>query len=206
MTPFNVNLRKIRRAKGMTQDDLAQRLHVTRQTVSGWETGRCQPDIDTLTALAQALEADIHELLYGVRPGEYPRFQRRFVIWTGICGGIVTVLALFRLLLWPYLKKVCATYHWAPPMVFNHYYLPTILGFAAGALIPAMLSLTTAVRVKNEKGIGFLVLGAVLLLPTFLLWTGIWTHFWLYPIPRAIFCDILPFLSGALIFLGVNRE
>ena len=60
MTTFPSNLKRLRKAKNITQDTVAQALHVTRQTVSGWETGRTQPDLDTLSALARVLEADIH--------------------------------------------------------------------------------------------------------------------------------------------------
>ena len=40
-------------------------LHVTRQTISNYETGRSRPDVEMLAELAQALDADIKELLYG---------------------------------------------------------------------------------------------------------------------------------------------
>ena len=46
------NLRDLRAARGMTQDQVAERLHITRQTVSNYETGRSQPDLDTLVRLA----------------------------------------------------------------------------------------------------------------------------------------------------------
>ncbi len=42
MEGFGTRLRQARTALHMTQDDLAARLHVTRQTVSGWETGVSQ--------------------------------------------------------------------------------------------------------------------------------------------------------------------
>ena len=42
------NIRRFREAKGLTQEQLAERLNVTRQAVSNWETEKTQPDIDTL--------------------------------------------------------------------------------------------------------------------------------------------------------------
>lgn len=45
------HIKDLRKHAGLTQDDLAERMHVTRQTVSSWETGRTQPDIETLSAL-----------------------------------------------------------------------------------------------------------------------------------------------------------
>ena len=49
-------IRERRRALGLTQDQLADMLHVSRQTVSHWETGRVTPDLENLTQLAEALE------------------------------------------------------------------------------------------------------------------------------------------------------
>ena len=51
MNAFDKNLKRLRKERNLKQEDLAQRLHVTRQTVSGWETGRRQPDLDTLKEL-----------------------------------------------------------------------------------------------------------------------------------------------------------
>ena len=44
-------IRQARREKGMTQEQLAQALFVSRQTVSNWENGRTEPDYQTLTRL-----------------------------------------------------------------------------------------------------------------------------------------------------------
>ena len=49
------NITKLRKLSGMTQDELAEKLFVTRQTVSGWENGRTQPNLDILSDLAVAL-------------------------------------------------------------------------------------------------------------------------------------------------------
>lgn len=46
-------IRQARREKGMTQEQLAQALFVSRQTVSNWENGRTEPDYQTLTRLSE---------------------------------------------------------------------------------------------------------------------------------------------------------
>lgn len=56
MANIGKNIAKLRRAKGWTQDDLAQKLFITRQTVSGWEIGRTQPGLDVLGELADVLD------------------------------------------------------------------------------------------------------------------------------------------------------
>ena len=62
-----VNIKRLRGERGLTQEQLAEQLCVTRQTVSSWENNRTQPDIDMLTALSDALGADVEELIYGKR-------------------------------------------------------------------------------------------------------------------------------------------
>ena len=65
------NIRTLRKAKNMTQEDLAAQLHVTRQAVSSWERGGSCPDFDTLKALGEILEATTEQLLYGTDTGKH---------------------------------------------------------------------------------------------------------------------------------------
>lgn len=62
---LNENIRTIRKNKGFTQEDLANRLHVTRQTISKWEKGYSVPDAEMLTGLADILDVPVSELLGG---------------------------------------------------------------------------------------------------------------------------------------------
>lgn len=55
MATFHEQLTKARKAAGMTQQQLADKLHVSRQTVSHWETGRMTPDDNAMAALRQLL-------------------------------------------------------------------------------------------------------------------------------------------------------
>ena len=65
MRDMGKNIKDLRQERGLTQDELAERLFVSRQTVSNYELGRTRPDIDTLEKLAQVLETDMNTLLYG---------------------------------------------------------------------------------------------------------------------------------------------
>lgn len=60
---FSENLKTIRKAKGYTQEELAIKIHVVRQTVSKWEKGLSVPDADALTKIADVLEVSVSELL-----------------------------------------------------------------------------------------------------------------------------------------------
>ena len=57
------NLKYCRSQLGLTQDQVAERLHITRQTVSNYETGRSQPDLDTLVRLAGLYQVPVETLL-----------------------------------------------------------------------------------------------------------------------------------------------
>lgn len=60
---FGENLKTLRKQKGFTQEELATRLHVVRQTISKWEKNISVPDADTLIRLAEILEVSVSELL-----------------------------------------------------------------------------------------------------------------------------------------------
>lgn len=57
------NLKKIRKQKGLSQEELAIRLNVVRQTISKWEKGISVPDSDMLIRLAEILEVNVGDLL-----------------------------------------------------------------------------------------------------------------------------------------------
>ena len=62
---FNKKLQELRKKKGLTQEELAQALYVSRTAVSKWESGRGYPNIDSLKAIAKFFGITIDELLSG---------------------------------------------------------------------------------------------------------------------------------------------
>ena len=56
-------MRALRKAKGLSQEELAARLHVVRQTISKWEKGRSVPDAELLVRLAEELDTTAAALL-----------------------------------------------------------------------------------------------------------------------------------------------
>lgn len=60
---LNENIKAIRKSKGLSQQDLAVKLNVVRQTVSKWEQGLSVPDSDMLISISEALETRVSTLL-----------------------------------------------------------------------------------------------------------------------------------------------
>ena len=66
------NIREARKSKGLSQQELAAKLDVVRQTVSKWEQGRSVPDSDLLVSLSDVLETPVSVLLGETVAGEEP--------------------------------------------------------------------------------------------------------------------------------------
>ena len=60
---FNIKLQELRKQKGMTQDELAQALFVSRAAISKWESGRGYPNIESLQAIAKYFSVSVDQLL-----------------------------------------------------------------------------------------------------------------------------------------------
>ncbi len=60
---LNENIRKLRTSRGLSQEELALKLNVVRQTVSKWERGLSVPDAEMLIALAEVLDEPVGTLL-----------------------------------------------------------------------------------------------------------------------------------------------
>ena len=60
---LNENIKTIRKSKGLSQEELAIKLNVVRQTISKWEQGLSVPDADMLISIAEVLETPVSTLL-----------------------------------------------------------------------------------------------------------------------------------------------
>ena len=60
---FNQKLQELRKQKGLTQEELAKSLYVSRTAISKWESGRGYPNIDSLKAIAKFFSVTVDELL-----------------------------------------------------------------------------------------------------------------------------------------------
>ena len=85
------HIRRLRTERHMTQGDLAEKLFVTRQTVSAWETGKAQPDLETLERIAVVLGVEVTELIYGAP--QSPNLRELKQKWAIIGGALVSAIA-----------------------------------------------------------------------------------------------------------------
>ena len=96
MNRIGKNIKKARSEKGYTQEQLAQKLCVTRNTISNYETGHSNPDIEMLQMLAEALETDPNTLIYGEKKEQstdqsWRKEILKRVIWLAIAGGFLLI-------------------------------------------------------------------------------------------------------------------
>ena len=90
MNTIGQHLRNIRQEKQISQEELAEKVFTTRQTISNYEAGRSAPDLAMIGALAKALEVDSEALLYG--DGKAEQKRHAWTLWIGAL--ILTVLIL----------------------------------------------------------------------------------------------------------------
>lgn len=96
MPAIHENLKALRQSRGLTQEEVAGRLGVTRQTVSSYESGRTRPDLDTLKRLAEVYDTDIQAILYGRGPEEKRRRRVKVtaalsLILSAVCGLVYAI-------------------------------------------------------------------------------------------------------------------
>ena len=89
MRDIGKNIRDLRQQSHLTQDELAERLFVTRQTISNYENGRTRPDVEQILRLAEIFGTDANAVLYG--PPVLPS-RKSAVIRTVIGVGLSALL------------------------------------------------------------------------------------------------------------------
>ena len=95
MSDIGKHIKKFRSEKGLTQDQLAEQLHVTRQAVSNWENGKTQPDVETLSSLAECFGVTVEEVIYGeAKPVQTHEVVIKKTTEKGLDAGAVVGIAL----------------------------------------------------------------------------------------------------------------
>lgn len=123
---LNENMKAIRKSKGLSQQELAVKLNVVRQTVSKWEQGRSVPDSDMLLSISEILETPVSTLLgetvlekeadalkaiseklevINLQLAQRKTARRKVIHWLliAVCIAIAVIFAILFLLNSPYL-------------------------------------------------------------------------------------------------------
>ena len=121
MANFAEQLAAARKAAGMTQEELSEAVHVARNTISNWEHGRTEPDLDTMRLLGQVLhvdfltgKADPQEAEQKETPADLdtssresaPTRKKKII---GLCAAVLAIIAVAVVLLLMHNAKVSKT-------------------------------------------------------------------------------------------------
>lgn len=92
-------IKKHRQALGISQEALAEKIYVSRQTISNWETARTYPDVQSLLLLSVAFDISIDELIKGdvETMEESVRKADHSLIWMYVAEMMLTVIAIVAL-------------------------------------------------------------------------------------------------------------
>lgn len=164
MDRFSQNLRRVRCQAGLTQQQLADRLHVTRQSVSSWELGRTEPDLQTLTELAEVFGTDAGSLLGEAGRPAYPRLQKRFVTGFVVCAGLLLAVSGLELGLFAYWRKL----HDYGAMLYAALWklsAPPLLWYSSGLGVVCFFAMWSPVRCGKQARMALLLAALALGLP-----------------------------------------
>lgn len=105
---FNEKLQMLRKSKGLTQEELAEALYVSRTAISKWESGRGYPSIDSLKEISKFFSVTIDELLSGEKILSIAEKENKYNIrkMCNLLFGIVDMLSVMLILLPLYPKSV----------------------------------------------------------------------------------------------------
>ncbi len=146
MANVSKNIKQIRQKNNMTQEELAEALFVTRQTISNYETGKSNPDIDTIIKIAELFKVDANTVIYGLPLEEHQKRNRKWAIGIGI---FLIVLLIADLILNEILSKYIGFY--PPPQTILKFSLFPLTFFVGGFYAMHLIGLFSQLRPFNNK-------------------------------------------------------
>ena len=193
------NIKKLRVARGLTQDQLAERLFVTRQTISSWERSASHPSLEQLEAIAAALGEDVMTLLYGPKP-KYRPSRKRVILALAATALELGAVVPPQVEGWVMRRK--------PGWLFYVIAFQLIEGLLLGFGIAGLASLHWPLGLKGKEKRRCLIIALVCLLVSPALFA--WIHlghcpypifaFWMYSYEGLEL--LLGLAAGALVFLA----
>ena len=176
---FNEKLQGLRKEKGLTQEELAEVLYVSRTAVSKWESGRGYPNIESLKDISKFFSVSIDDLLSGEKLLSIAEKENKSNI-RGMCDllyGIVDLLSFILVALPLYPNTIdgfvysvnLLNYKEISPVILRVYWIAFVLLFAIGV---AEVVLTKSKKEKANKSVTEISLVFNILLVVFLALTG----------------------------------
>ena len=164
MTSVGENIKNIRKKNNITQEELAEKLNVTRQAVSNWENGKTEPDIETLTKIAQIFDISIDELVDGIPKGIKELRGKKSHLYIGIGFTLFYIISSLLMII---LEKPLKEYQGLTYDVFYSAFCvlvwKPITVFSAGIGISALISYISGLYIENKNlRIVFLIFGIVI--------------------------------------------
>ncbi len=216
-------IKALRTERGWRQDDLAEKLHVTRQAVSNWENGKTYVSVDYLNACAGIFDVSLDELVYGgkaVKRG-YEPMQTKYKIAAAIslAGIIICIVLSFTLRPWA-LEQRQARFVMMPVIIYLAL-RSMLLGISVPVLVMSVCSFWGDIRLRN-RGLRWCILlaGVLLMLPLAYYYISAFLGYGisfinipvLYAIVRftvfnfSLLTNTVPYIFGICLFLFFNRK
>lgn len=147
MANVGKNIKQIRIKNNMTQEELAESLFVTRQTISNYETGKSNPDIDTIIKVSELFKVDANTVIYGFPLDEHKRRARNWAIG---CGIFLVSLFIVDFLLNNILGQFEYYYIFPPPENIIKFSLFPLTYFVCGFYAMHIIGLFTPLKPFNN--------------------------------------------------------
>ena len=170
---FNQKLQELRKQKGLTQEELAEKLYVSRTAISKWESGRGYPNIESLKAISKFFSVTLDELLSSdevltIAEEDNKRKQKHFrdLIYglLDLCIAMLIFLPFFAEKTDGIVRSVSLIAHDGVQPYLKIAYLAVVISMIVmGILTLALQNVKTAAWVKSKTTIS-LILGAIAVL------------------------------------------
>ncbi len=207
-------IRRLRLEAGMKQEELAEKLYVTRQAVSAWENGKTAVSLEYLTAYSEFFGVSTDELIYGKKPGDelYEPYQKKYKLCCMICGAVLALCVVLHFTLWPWVNELAVNHFVVLPRVLYTFIVHGAVGICIGMLLPSIMSLKADIRLGVRGRRTAAIAAAVLVLAYVWCILSMFTGFGLIlPIYRLVLNYIKlmmylqPFAAALSGFLAVNK-
>ena len=205
-------IKSLRTTQRLSQEELAGRLFVTRQAVSNWETGKTQPDIETLTAMGQIFGVSLDELAHGSKTDGFVEERGKRIkqaVLLAVCW-----ISLHLLLALVFAPRYAGPYVPKPweilLMLCFAFPYDALATFAAGAVVHVWVNF----RISNQRArtaiwaLGICLIAFVFITRLVVLFTSI-------RLPNSLINFLIIYvveggtiwyhLGGALLFLGTRK-